>query len=231
MARIVFDLDGTLVDSAPDLHALANALMREEGRPPITLDEARGFIGHGAPVFVERLCTARAVPRADRPRLLTAFLARYERAVHLTRPYAGVPQALNALVAAGHRLGLCTNKPLAATRALLCQLGLDGPFETVLGGDSLPLRKPDPAPLNAAFTALGTGPRLYVGDSEVDALTAHRAGVPFLLHTEGYRSQGVAELRPAAQFDAFADLPGLVAALLAPGAAEEACPAGAAPGI
>ncbi|MFV0245521.1 MAG: phosphoglycolate phosphatase [Qingshengfaniella sp.] len=214
MARIVFDLDGTLIDSAPDLHATANAVLAQEGAPPVTLAEARDFIGHGTPVFVARMRAARGIPDSDQARLLAAFMARYETAVDLTRPYPGAPEALAALGAAGHRLGLCTNKPMAPCRAILAHLGLDSHFEVVLGGDSLPQRKPDPAPLHATLAALGDGQTLYVGDSETDAETATRAGVPFLLFTEGYRQSPLEALPHTATFAQFADLPGLVGRLL-----------------
>jgi phosphoglycolate phosphatase len=214
MARIVFDLDGTLVDSAPDIHAIANAVLADEGRAPITLGQAKSFIGNGAPVFVQRLREARGIPEAEHPRLLAAFVARYEGAVSLTAPYPGVAAALAALAACGHALGLCTNKPLGPARAVLAHFGLDRHLAAVVGGDSLPVTKPDPAPLDAAFAALGEGARLYVGDSEVDAETAHRAKVPFVLFTEGYRKSPVAEMPHVAAFADFAALPGVLDGLL-----------------
>ena len=214
-ARIVFDLDGTLIDSAPDIRAGANGILAEEGAEPLTPEEARSFIGSGAAVFVERMRRARGIPDSEQARLLATFIARYEGFVGLTTVYPGVPQALAALRAGGHRLGLCTNKPIRPTHAVLGHFGLDGFFGTVWGGDSLPQRKPDPAPLLAAFAALGDGSAVYVGDSEVDAETAERAGVPFLLFTEGYRRTAAADLRHSAMFDDFAALPGLVADLLA----------------
>lgn len=214
MARIVFDLDGTLIDSAPDLQGIANTLLAGEGREPISLAEAREFIGNGVGVFVRKMRQARDIPEADHKRLLDAFVARYEGAVDLTVPYAGVEAAL-ARLGADHALGLCTNKLIAPTRAVLRHFGLAHHFATVVGGDSLPQHKPDPAPLHAAFDALGEGPRLYVGDSEVDAETAVRAKVPFLLFTPGYRKGAIADLPHRAAFDEWSDLPGLVATCLA----------------
>lgn len=213
MARIVFDLDGTLIDSAPDIRAVANDLLAEAGRAPVTLAETREFVGHGAAVFIARLRAARDLPDSAQAALLERFVARYDAAVDLTRPYPEVPGALAALRASGHRLGLCTNKPIRPCRAVLRHLELDGFFETVWGGDSLSVRKPDPAPLIAAFDALGAGPRIYVGDSEVDAETAARADVPFLLFTEGYRKAPVETLPHRAAFSDFAALPALVADL------------------
>ena len=215
MARIVFDLDGTLIDSAPDIHAGANGILADEGLLPLTLDEARSFIGNGAAVFVARMRAARGVPDSEQARLHAEFTRRYETFVGLTVIYPGVVEALEALAAEGHGLGICTNKPLRPTRAVLAHLGLDRFFGAVFGGDSLPVHKPDPAPLHAAFEALGAGPALYVGDSEVDAETAQRAGAPFLLFTEGYRKSPVAEMPHDIAFASFTELPGGVARLLA----------------
>jgi phosphoglycolate phosphatase len=215
MARIVFDLDGTLIDSVYDLQAIANALMDEEGLDHVTLDQARDFIGNGVNVFVAKLRRARGIPDTDHDRLLAGFMERYHDAVHLTKPYPDVENALRALVQQGHDLGICTNKPLAPCKAVLAHLGLDRYFRTVWGGDSLPVHKPDPAPLNAAFEALPDGPELYVGDSDVDAETAQRAMVPFLLFTEGYRKSAVEQMPHTATFSDFANLPALVGRMLA----------------
>lgn len=215
MARIVFDLDGTLIDSAPDICGIANTLLARENAGTITLDEARSFIGNGAAVFVHRMRAARGIPDSEQARLHGDFVAAYDTAVTLTEPYAGVRSALAALAAQGHIMGICTNKPARPARAVLDHLGLTAHFGVILGGDSLPTHKPDPAPLHAAFAALGTGPMIYVGDSEVDAETAERAGVPFLLFTEGYRKTLVDLMYHTRAFSDFNALPGLVAAVLA----------------
>lgn len=215
MARIVFDLDGTLIDSAPDIHGIANTVLDHEGLEPITLDEARDFIGNGASVFVARMRAIRGIADHDHDRLLASFIARYDDAVTLTRPYPNVETALQRLVDAGHTLGICTNKPLRPCKAVLAHLRLDRFFRTFWGGDSLPVHKPDPAPLIAAFAALPDGPEIYVGDSGVDAETAVRAKVSFLLFTEGYRKLPVAEMPHTAAFSDFADLPALVDRVLA----------------
>ncbi len=214
MARVVFDLDGTLIDSAPDICGIANMLLAREGAGAITLDEARSFIGNGAAVFVARMRAARGIADSEQARLHGDFVAAYDTAVTLTAPYAGVRDALDALVAGGHALGICTNKPARPARAVLDHLGLTGHFGVILGGDSLPVHKPEPAPLHAAFAALGDGPMIYVGDSEVDAETARRAGVPFLLFTEGYRKTPVDQMYHTRAFSDFNALPGLVADLL-----------------
>ncbi|MDR9428224.1 MAG: phosphoglycolate phosphatase [Salibaculum sp.] len=210
MARIVFDLDGTLIDSVFDIHEIANDILAEFGVAPITLDQARDFIGNGVTVFVERMRAARDIPETEQPRLLAAFMARYHGAVRLTQPYPGVVTMLDALAEAGHRLGVCTNKPLKPTQSVLAHLALDRFFGTVWGGDSLSVNKPDPAPLHAAFAALGDGPRVYVGDSDVDAKTARRAEVPFLLFTEGYRKCPVRDMPHDVAFSDYAALPDLV---------------------
>ncbi|WP_238366055.1 phosphoglycolate phosphatase [Mesobacterium pallidum] len=210
MAAIVFDLDGTLIDSAPDIHVLANRLLSAEGRAPITLEDTRSFIGNGAAVFVQRMRAARDLGHDTQDRLLAVFKAGYLTAVDNTVPYPGVVDALSVLRAEGHALGICTNKPILPTRAVLDHLGLTPMFDTILGGDSLPQHKPDPAPLHAAFAALPAGPKVYVGDSEVDAETAQCADVPFLLYTEGYRKTPVATIPHRVAFLDFSILPRLV---------------------
>ncbi len=211
MARIVFDLDGTLIDSAPDIHGVANTVLADEGLAPLTMTQTRHFIGDGTAVFVQRMRAARDMPDSDQDRLLAAFMARYDGAVALTQVYPGVVAALTALRDAGHSLGICTNKPLAPTRRVLDHFDLTPFFATVWGGDSLPVHKPDPTPLHAAFAALPDGPRLYVGDSDVDAETAVRAQVPFLLFTEGYRKSTIDALPHRTAFSSFDALPGIVA--------------------
>ncbi len=211
MARIVFDLDGTLIDSAADIAHAANATLKEVGAQPLSVSEARGFVGAGAPKFVERMARARGLD--DVTTLLPRFVHHYERAVSETVIYSGVEDVLAGLKAQGHRLALCTNKPLRPTQAVLAHLGWDTMFDAVFSGDSLPVRKPDPAPLLAALEALGEGPAIYVGDGEVDAETAERAGVPFLLFTQGYRKTPVEELVHHASFDDWGQVPGLVVEL------------------
>ena len=211
----IFDLDGTLIDSAPDIHASGNAVLAAEGLPGVPYEAARGFIGNGARVFVERL--ERAVTGTNDPartdRMRRHFAAVYERAHDLTSVYPGVPEALAALRAEGWRLGLCTNKPIAPTRAVLAHLRWTGWFDTVIGGDSLPVMKPDPAPLRAAIRALGPGPLVYVGDSETDAATAQAAEVPFALFTRGYRKAPADQIAHTRLFDDWADLPAIARAI------------------
>ncbi len=207
MTAIVFDLDGTLIDSAPDINAIANMVLETEGAAPISLDETRAFIGNGASVFVERMAVARdiAADPARLARMHGQFEALYATACAHSRLYPGVQEMLAALKADGHVLGLCTNKPITPTRFVLDHFAVSDRFDVVLGGDSLPVKKPDPAPLLEVFSRLGAAEedRLYVGDSEVDAETAGRADIPFALFTGGYRKTPVEELEHEVAFDHF----------------------------
>lgn len=214
MARIVFDLDGTLIDSARDIHALANRVLATVNSPPITLAQTRQFVGNGAPTFVDRMCRASGVGQGEAQLLLDRFVSGYSDAVDLTEVFPHVAATLETLGSSGHALGICTNKPFAPARAVLDHVNLARYFETVVGGDTLPVVKPDPAPLQRAFDGLGNGPKIFVGDSDVDAETAERAGVPFLLFTRGYARASVDDLPAAAVFADFRELPDLVGACL-----------------
>ena len=210
--NIIFDLDGTLIDSAPDIHAAANKVFTAKGLQPFPFAVVKGFIGNGVGVLVARLLQSQGL-EADGPlhnNLVAQFISLYEDAFDLTALYPGVPDALDALAAQGHRLGLCTNKPAGPARAALRHFGLDQHMAVLIGGDSLPQRKPDPAPLLAALAGMGPGPALFVGDSEVDAETARRAGVALALFSEGYRKAPVDSLGAKLIFSDFAALPGLV---------------------
>lgn len=216
MKAIIFDLDGTLVDSAPDIHFAGNTLLAEAGSPGVTFDQARSFIGHGADVFVTRLLAAVNLPDAEarKPALLARFAEIYQGAVHHTVLYPDVAQVLTALRADGWRLGLCTNKPLHPTKAVLAHFAMTDWFDVTIGGDTLAVRKPDPAPLLAAMVRMGASRVVYVGDSEVDAETARAARQPFALFTEGYRKTPVAQVPHDRAFSAYADLPQIAAALI-----------------
>ena len=212
-ARIVFDLDGTLIDSAPDIQHIANIALAGIGAEPITLHETHSFIGEGIHVFVEKMRNARDIPSSYQEALLEELVTLYDDAVTLTRLYPGVLAALNTL-SQTHRLGICTNKLYRPCVAVLKHLQIDQYFATVWGGDNHLARKPDPRPLLAAFEELGTGPCIYVGDSEVDAKTALRVGVPFILFTKGYRKSEVEEIPHTLAMDDFNQLPKHVALLL-----------------
>lgn len=211
MTAIVFDLDGTLVDSAPDIRAAANAMLRDQGLAPLDLPTITSFIGNGLPKLVERVIRHTGLDMARHEELTQLTLDHYSRAsCDLTAPYPGLREVLLQLREAGFALGICTNKPEAPARDILEALDLAGFFDAVIGGDTLPVRKPDPEPLNRTFDQLGRGAGIYVGDSEIDAETARRAGVPFLLFTEGYRKSPVEALPHHARFDRYADLPALI---------------------
>jgi phosphoglycolate phosphatase len=210
---IVFDLDGTLIDSAPDIHAAANKVFEAKGLQPFSFAVVRGFIGNGVGVLVSRLLQSQGLDGAGplHAELVESFVKLYEEAFDLTSLYPGVLQALDTLAAEGHRLGICTNKPAVPARAALRHFGLDRHMQVVIGGDSLAQRKPDPAPLHAALAALGAGPALFVGDSEVDAETAKSAGVALALYTEGYRKTLPEAMDAKLIFSDYGTLPRLVA--------------------
>ncbi|MFC4730574.1 phosphoglycolate phosphatase [Salipiger abyssi] len=213
MKTIVFDLDGTLIDSAPDLHLAANLVLRDEGLPEISFAQARSFIGKGAGVLISRVMQAVGLgdDPAEHARLLAKFMSHYEGEPAHTLVYPGVMDALGRLEAMGCAMGLCTNKPGEPTAIALRHFGFDRFLGKVASADTLPQRKPDPAPLLHVMRDLGAETALYVGDSEVDAETAERAGLPFALYTEGYRKTPVAELYHSYVFDHFDQLPDLVA--------------------
>jgi phosphoglycolate phosphatase len=204
--NIVFDLDGTLIHSAPDIAAAANATLDDRGAPPLRLEDVVSFIGNGTKVLVEKILNARGIDQGEHHAFHAAFMERYEGALALTDFYPGVTAALDRFAAAGHRLGLCTNKPIVPTRAVLRHFELTETFASVVGGDSLPQRKPDAAPLRHVIGELGAGPTLYVGDSEVDGATAKAAGVPFALFSQGYRNAAPHEIPHTHLFDHFEDL-------------------------
>jgi phosphoglycolate phosphatase len=213
---IVFDLDGTLIDSAPDLHASALAMLARFGQPAIDFAQTRSFIGNGVETLIARIRGAVGLrsDAAAQSDWVQAFLDHYNANPAVsTVLYPGVIEALDALSQAGWALGICTNKPEAPARAILEIFDLTDRFQTVVGGDTLPVKKPDPAPLFHSFAGFPTERRLFVGDSDVDAETAQAAGIPFALFTEGYRRASVAQLPHLAAFCGFDALPGIAAGL------------------
>ena len=212
MTPMIFDLDGTLIDSAPSIHKVANEVLALKGLPPLSFSQIRSFIGNGVGVLVNRTLAASGV--ADDPDLhawmVAEFSARYECEHSLTTLYPGAREALAALAEAGHPLALCTNKPLGPTRSALSHFGLADFFPVVVAGDSLPQRKPDPAPLLHAASQIGPARPIFVGDSEVDAETASRAAIPFALFTGGYRQTPVEQIPHAAAFETLTGLPALI---------------------
>lgn len=209
-APIVFDLDGTLVHSAPDIQLGVNRVMAARGLAEFSLPEIISFIGNGLPKLTERVMEARGLDTGAFDTIHAEVATSYDEVNgRLTTLYPGVADALARLSAKGHPLGLCTNKPLGPTRDVLVALGMADMFAAVVGGDTLTVKKPDPAPLHKAFDALG-GAGVYVGDSEIDAATAEAAGVPFLLYAGGYRKVRVDDMPRSAVFDRFDALPDLI---------------------
>lgn len=217
MRAVIFDLDGTLIDSAPALRDIAGRYLAELGAAPLTLEEVRRFVGDGVRTFLGRAHAARGL--ALEGQALEAAHDRY-RAIYAAAdgaanpPFPGVVAALDALAARGLALGLCTNKPMAPTEAVLAALGWKGRFGAVVAGDSLPVLKPDPAPLLETAARLGVAgaDALYVGDSETDAATAAAAGIRFGLYLHGYRKGPAESIRADLRFDDWARLPDLLAA-------------------
>lgn len=213
---IIFDLDGTLIDSAPDIRSAANSVLDSHGIPALTLTQIRSFIGGGVEVLWRKITAATGLPPENLGGFVQEFMDLYGSATKQTTVFAGVTEALEILSQRGHPLGICTNKPLQPAKEVLSYVGLAKYFQHVIGGDSLPQRKPDPAPLRAAFTLMGADPQqpvgLYIGDSEYDATCAERLSVPFLLYTQGYRQSPVEALTHVAAFDHWSAVPDLVAA-------------------
>ena len=225
-ATIAFDLDGTLVDTAPDLVGTLNVLLAEEGLAPQTLADARPFIGRGARWLIERGFAA-AGAHLDPPRtqaLFDRFIAHYQ--AHIadeSRPFPGCVAALDALRAEGARLAVCTNKLTGLSRTLLDALDLTRRFDAVIGADSTPAIKPDPRHLQAAVDAVGGSMdrAILVGDAATDAGAARAAGAGLILVTFGYTETPAAELAPDILIDHFDQLPAACLRLLG------ACGAGA----
>jgi phosphoglycolate phosphatase len=210
LAAVIFDLDGTLVDSAPDLAAAANALLAEHGLPPLGTAEIAAMVGDGVAKLVERALAARQASGVSLADAVARFMGFYERdPATLTRAYPGVPDGLRRLRVAGIRLGLCTNKPERATRLILDRLDLADYFSAVVTGDSLRARKPDPAPIRLALTQLAAEPgeAVMVGDHVNDVLAAEAAGIRAIFARYGYGSATLGTAAPAAATDHFSDLP------------------------
>jgi len=218
-AALLLDLDGTLVDSLPDLAAAANAVLAEAGRPPLAETAIAAMIGDGVTKLVERALAASGIHDMPLSAAIQRFNAFYEAdPIRLTRPYPDVPMVLGQLAGAGCRLAICTNKTERLTEAVLKGLGLDHFFALALGGDSLPRHKPDPAPLLVALDRLGVAATAaaMVGDHRNDVLAARGAGVPAIFARYGYGRASLGDLAPDAAIDRFSDLPAALRSLAAP---------------
>ena len=210
---VVFDLDGTLIDSAPDLRVALNKVLTRHNRASVSLHQVKMMVGDGAAKLVERAFAASGdEPAASRISSLTSeFLGFYEgHSAELTRPYPGVTSTLSALRARGLALGICTNKPEAATREVLRDLSMDGAFDAVLGGDTIDgARKPDPRIMQGMLDALDVGAKdaVMVGDAANDVDVARALQMPVIAVSYGYSRVPVHELGADTVIAGFSQLP------------------------
>lgn len=217
MAAVIFDLDGTLADTSGDLLAAANHCFRAMGHEDVLGPDDAGVALRGGKrmltVGLERLgrYDARLVAEYY-PVLLEAYGAHI---AHHTTLYPGALEAVEILKAQGFGVGICTNKPEGLAEQLLQALGVRGAFGALIGADTLPVRKPDPAPLRETARRLGATEYLLVGDSDTDRNTAKADGVPCVLVTFGPSGEDMAALEPEALMSDYEELPGLARRLLA----------------
>jgi phosphoglycolate phosphatase len=216
---LVFDLDGTLFDTAPDLHRCVNAVLAEQGRASVPLADVRPMVGDGAAKLIERgfAATGAALDPARLAPLMERFLHHYHEGRHaLTRPFPGVADTLIDLAAAGFRLGICTNKPYGPTMEILEVLEMDHLFHAVGGGDSFAARKPDPGHLLGVLKLMGAQPNaaVMIGDSYNDVMVAKAAGVPVIAVSYGYTTVPVDQLGADHVIDSFAELTAIVAQIV-----------------
>jgi len=210
-SAVVFDLDGTLADTAADIQeALARALARES-LPPIDVKSVRLMIGGGPQLLVERALHRLHVDTSDTlvARLTKGFHSEYlKQGNRLSHLFEGVEGSLRTMHKAGIRLGLCSNKPDDLCRMLVSNFELDEYFDEILGSGAYMPRKPDPAPLLSVIERLGVAPgdALYVGDSATDVATARNAGVPVMLVNYGYTLRAASQLGADAVIDSVAEL-------------------------
>jgi phosphoglycolate phosphatase len=218
---IVFDLDGTLVDTAPDLISSLNFILAREGLPAVPLASARNMIGAGARKLIERGLELedRAVSVEDITRLTADFIEHY--AAHIadaSRPFDGLEHALDDLAGRGYRLAVCTNKLEWLSKRLLDALQLSPRFAAICGADTFGVSKPDPAILRQTVARAGgnLATTIMVGDAGTDIGVARRANIPVIGVTFGYTDVPIADLKPDRLIEHMRDLPAAVAALLTP---------------
>ena len=211
---VVCDLDGTLVDSAPDLWAALDTVLAEQGIPRVPFEEIRHLVGAGALALIERaLARSGATGRSDVPKLFERFLDVYRsRLTRESRPFPEVADTLGGLAGRGHPLAVCTNKPESLARRMLDELGLPWFGSAVVGGDTFPWCKPDRRTLEAAVAWAGGNLErsVLVGDSRTDVETARNAGVPAILVSYGYRTDPIEALAPDYVVDGFGAVGGIV---------------------
>lgn len=205
---VAFDLDGTLADTAPDLTAALNHALGELGRPPIAAADVRHMVGHGARALLQKGLSATGdVNEALIERGFPIFLDHYQ--AHIadhSRPFDGLEAALDTLAARGVKLAICTNKLESLSRELVDALGWRDRFVSLVGGDTLPVRKPDPAPLFEAIARAGGGRAAFIGDSITDTDTARAAGIPCVAVTFGFSDRPVDQLGADALIDHYDQL-------------------------
>lgn len=207
---VAFDLDGTLADTAPDLAAALNHALAQLGRPTVDSDHVRGLVGHGARALLRKgLAASGEAPESLVDQGFPHFIDFYAANICIgSRAYDGLGDALDALGARGVRLAICTNKIERLTHLLVDAIGWSGRFDAIVGGDTLPVRKPDPAPLEEAVRRAGGGRAVFVGVSITDADTARAARLPFVAVSFGFSDRPVETLGADAVIDCYADLVG-----------------------
>jgi phosphoglycolate phosphatase len=216
---VVFDLDGTLVDTAPDLINALNFVLDREGLPPVPLQAARNMIGQGARRLIERglELEGRATSVADVTRLTSDFIDYYAANIAVaSRPFEGLETALDELTARGFRFAVCTNKLEWLSKLLLDQLGLSSRFAAICGADTFGVSKPDPAILRQTIASAGGHPSLaiMVGDAGPDIGVARRAGIPVIGVEFGYTEIPIADLEPDRLIGHMRELPAAVDSLM-----------------
>jgi phosphoglycolate phosphatase len=217
---IVFDLDGTLAETAPDIFAVLNIILADEGLDPLPVSKARELVGAGARALIQRgfRTYQRDLSDVRLEELFQRFLILYETKIadesHL---FEGVLDALDVLAAQGHRLAVCTNKPEKHTRLLLDALGVTARFAAIGGRDTYPFFKPDPRHLTMTIADAGGDAALavMVGDSRTDIDTARAANIPVVCVPFGYTDQPIEAYKPDRVIQHFRELPEAVAAMLA----------------
>ncbi len=217
-ATIVFDLDGTLAETAPDIIATLNVILAREGLAPVPVAKARDLVGAGARALIERGFNLYGRPLAPEKldALFLDFLDHYAgRVADESHLYEGVTEALDALASRGHRLAVCTNKPERHSRLLLDALGVTRRFAAIAGRDSFPFFKPDARHLTMTIEAAGGDIRraVMIGDSRTDIATARNAGLPVICVPFGYTDVPIETLSPDMVISHFRELPEAVARL------------------
>lgn len=220
-ATIAFDLDGTLVDTAPDLIGSLNVVLGERRLPALPTEAARALVGRGARALIERgfQAAGEALDEAETPGLVARFIEVYRaRIASESRPFPGVEAALDGLAAKGALLAVCTNKPTALSHLLLDALQMSARFQAIIGADSAPKPKPDARHLLHAISEAGGDPAraVMVGDSRTDADAAANARVPCILVPFGYTDVPVETLGARRVIAHFDELEDAVMGLLAP---------------